>query len=40
VAWWHDMGIEPLEVARRLWGETRPHASREPATASVRPGDH
>jgi hypothetical protein len=22
-AWWHDMGIDPLPVARRLWGESR-----------------
>ena len=21
-AWWHDMGIDPLEVARELWAET------------------
>jgi hypothetical protein len=22
-AWWHDMGIEPLEIARQLWEETQ-----------------
>jgi hypothetical protein len=22
-AWWHDMGIEPLEIARQLWRETQ-----------------
>ena len=22
-AWWHDMGIEPLEIAKTLWQETR-----------------
>jgi hypothetical protein len=21
-AWWHDMGIEPLEIARQIWRET------------------
>ena len=21
--WWHDMGIDPLPIARRLWGESR-----------------
>lgn len=21
-AWWHDMGIEPIEIARRLWDES------------------
>jgi hypothetical protein len=21
-AWWHDMGIEPLEIAEQLWRET------------------
>jgi hypothetical protein len=24
-AWWHDMGIEPLEIARQLWDESRKH---------------
>ncbi len=24
-AWWHDMGIDPLEVARQLWHETEGH---------------
>jgi hypothetical protein len=23
-AWWHDMGIDPLEVAKRLWEESGP----------------
>jgi hypothetical protein len=23
-AWWHDMGIEPLEIARQLWDESSP----------------
>ena len=22
-AWWHDMGIDPLEITRELWAETR-----------------
>jgi hypothetical protein len=22
-AWWHDMGIDPMEIARTLWEETR-----------------
>jgi DNA recombination protein Rad52 len=22
-AWWHDMGVDPLHVAQRLWGESR-----------------
>ena len=22
-AWWHDMGIDPIEIARELWEETR-----------------
>ena len=21
-AWWHDMGIEPLPIAKRLWEES------------------
>ena len=21
-AWWHDVGIEPLEIARELWKES------------------
>jgi len=21
-AWWHDMGIDPLEIAKELWRET------------------
>jgi len=24
-AWWHDMGIEPLEIARQLWEEGEQH---------------
>ncbi len=31
-AWWHDMGIEPLEIAKTLWQETR---SRDAALAST-----
>jgi hypothetical protein len=26
-AWWHDMGIDPLPVAARLWEETHPSVS-------------
>ena len=22
-AWWHDMGIEPLEIARQIWEESQ-----------------
>jgi hypothetical protein len=22
-AWWHDVGIDPIKVARKLWGQTR-----------------
>ena len=22
-AWWHDMGLDPLPVAKRLWDETK-----------------
>ena len=22
-AWWHDMGIDPIEIARELWEETQ-----------------
>ena len=22
-AWWHDMGIDPIDIARELWAETR-----------------
>jgi hypothetical protein len=22
-AWWQDAGIDPIEVARKLWGGTR-----------------
>ena len=31
-AWWHDMGIEPLEIAKDLWEESRENAAdvREP----------
>ncbi len=31
-AWWHDMGIEPLEIAKTLWQETR---SRDATLAST-----
>jgi hypothetical protein len=31
-AWWHDMGIEPLEIAKTLWQET--HAKRTPSDAA------
>jgi hypothetical protein len=24
-AWWHDMGIEPLEIARQLWVDSQKH---------------
>jgi len=24
VAWWHDLNIKALEIAKRLWEETRP----------------
>jgi hypothetical protein len=40
-AWWHDMGIDPLEVAKRLWDESnkekgRLEARRDPDTAAER----
>jgi hypothetical protein len=22
-AWWHDLGIDPIEVARRVWDERK-----------------
>jgi hypothetical protein len=32
-AWWQDAGIDPIAVARKLWGETRSDAGRpDPAT--------
>jgi len=35
-AWWHDMGVDPLPVARRLWEESRGGpANAGPATAGV-----
>ena len=27
-AWWHDMGIDPLEVAKRLWEESNEEGQR------------
>ncbi len=27
-AWWHDMRIEPLEIAKTLWAETRQNGTR------------
>ena len=29
-AWWHDMGIEPVEIARSLWLETEQRRSEQP----------
>jgi hypothetical protein len=29
-AWWHDMGIEPLEIAKQLWEETSKRRSIPP----------
>jgi hypothetical protein len=29
-AWWHDMGIEPLEIAEQLWRETSGRARMPP----------
>ena len=28
-AWWHDMGIDPIEIAGQLWNESRPRAAAE-----------
>jgi hypothetical protein len=39
-AWWKRIGIEPIEVARKLWECTRLHnggLKHEPATASAGP---
>jgi DNA recombination protein Rad52 len=33
-AWWHDMGIDPIPIARRLWGESQAHEGS--AGASLR----
>jgi hypothetical protein len=30
-AWWYDLGIEPIEIARELWNETHPTPSGSPA---------
>ena len=27
-AWWHDMGIDPIDIARELWAETESQNSR------------
>jgi hypothetical protein len=27
-AWWHDVGIDPIKVARKLWGQTRQREGR------------
>jgi ERF superfamily protein len=36
-AWWHDVGIDPVAVARNLWGQTRSDAGR-PAPATKEHG--
>jgi hypothetical protein len=36
-AWWHAMGIEPLEIARGLWNETGKLRSAQQPGASVMP---
>ena len=36
-AWWHDMGIDPLEIARQLWDETQTMTQKS-AAASQRTG--
>lgn len=30
-AWWHDMGVDPLPVAKRLWAESHAADTRPPA---------
>ena len=39
-AWWHDMGIEPLEIAKDLWEEssairTEPPGERQPISIHI-----
>jgi hypothetical protein len=36
-AWWQDVGIDPVAVARKLWGQTRSDAGR-PAPATKEHG--
>ena len=34
-AWWQDRGIDPLKVARKLWGETRRAEGRKELSAPL-----
>jgi Rad52/22 family double-strand break repair protein len=36
--WWHDMGIEPLEVAQELWAESRKQAGEAFGSGCVQVG--
>jgi hypothetical protein len=38
-AWWQAVGIDPIEVARKLWKETRVDEGRIAPTPSVKPAD-
>jgi hypothetical protein len=35
LAWWHDLNIKPLEIAKGLWAETRPKPA--PAISAPKP---
>src|SRR5512140_2690238 len=37
-AWWHDMGIDPLAIARELWVESHGTAARESRETPINQG--
>jgi hypothetical protein len=42
VAWWHDLGINALEIAKGLWDQTRAkdgHANQQIQTTTVDAGE-
>jgi hypothetical protein len=39
-AWWHDMGIEPLEIARQLWDESSPKRAELSGDKPIPPNSH
>ena len=36
-AWWHDMGVDPIEIARELWDETEKRRATAAANDQQRP---
>jgi hypothetical protein len=39
-AWWHDMGIEPLEIARQLWDESSPNRTEPSGDKPIQLNSH